>query len=99
MRVLESCDGLDLPLKSLRPKRVGKLGMQDLQCHRALVPEILSQEDGGHTPTAQRAVQPVSILQSILEQLAEVSHLSYSVNEDLAEYILRRAGWWQSLVG
>jgi hypothetical protein len=52
---------LDLALKALRAERLGQLGVQHLECHRTLVPEIAGQEHSGHPTPPQLAVEVVPV--------------------------------------
>ena len=74
MRVLEAGDRLDLALEALGAERLGQLGVQHLERHRALVPEVVGQKDGGHAAPPQLAFEPVAVSQAALELLAEVRH-------------------------
>jgi hypothetical protein len=72
VRVLEAGNRLDLPQEALGAKRLSQLGVQHLERHRALVPEIVGEEDCGHATPAQLTLEAVAIAQTALELLAEV---------------------------
>ena len=74
VRVLEAGGGLDLALEALGAERVGQLGVQHLERDRALVPQIVGQEDRGHAAPPQLALEPVAVGQAALKLLAEVCH-------------------------
>jgi len=63
IRVLEPSDRLDLALEALRAERVGQLGVQHLERHGALVPEVAGEVDRGHSPAPQLALDHVAVLQ------------------------------------
>ena len=62
--VLEPGGDLDFAKEALRPQRLSQGGMQHLERHRALVPEVLGQVHRGHAPAAQLALQQVAVRES-----------------------------------
>jgi hypothetical protein len=61
MRVLEPGYRFDLALEALGPECPGQLGVQHLERHRALVPEVVGQENGGHAAPPKLALDTVTI--------------------------------------
>ena len=59
---------LDLALEPLGPERRGQLGQEDLQGHRAVVLEVLRQEDRGHAPAPELALERVAVAQGVAER-------------------------------
>ena len=74
MGVLKPGREPDLPLEALRAERGGKLGMEHLEGHRAIVLQIPRQEHRGHPAPAQLALEHVAARQPVLEADAEVGH-------------------------
>ena len=46
----------DLPLEALGAERRGKIGVEDLEGHGPVVPEVVGEEDGRHPATAELAL-------------------------------------------
>ena len=65
--MLESGGELDLAQESVGAQARGELGMERLQRHRTVVPEIVSQEDGRHTPATELALDAVAVSQGSLK--------------------------------
>ncbi len=57
--MLEPRGDLDFALEALGAQHGGQLGMEDLERDRAVVLEILGQEDRGHAPTPELALKGV----------------------------------------
>ena len=56
------------------PSVRGQLGMQHLERDRAVVPEVLGQEDRGHAAAPELALEPVALRQAAGKLLVQVSH-------------------------
>ena len=52
---------VDFALEALRAEGVGKLGIEDLECDRTVVPEVLCQVHDRHPAPAELALDPVAI--------------------------------------
>jgi hypothetical protein len=75
VRVLKAADHLYFALKPLGTERVGQLGMQHLERHAALVPEVMGKKHRRHAAPAKLAIEPVAVGQAMLDLLAEVCHV------------------------
>ena len=62
----------DLPLEALGPQARGQLGMQDLERHRAPVLEVAREEDRGHAPAPELALEDVAVTESGSQRSGEV---------------------------
>ncbi len=60
MGVLQAGSHFHFAVETLGPQDVGQLLVQHLERHRALVLEILGQEDGGHATAPELALDGVS---------------------------------------
>ncbi len=60
--MLEIRGGLDLLHEPVGPEDGGQLGLQDLDGHLAVVPEIGGEVDGGHTAFAELTLDGVAVL-------------------------------------
>ena len=67
VRMLESCGELDLAKEALGSQARRQLGMEHLERHRPLVPEVLGEEDGGHAAAPELALDRVAIRQRLAQ--------------------------------
>ena len=58
--MLQACRELYLSMKAFGTQRVSELGVQNLERDLTFVLEVLGEEDGGHPPTAQLALESVA---------------------------------------
>ncbi len=65
--MLESGGELDLAQEPVGTQARGELGVEGLQRHGTVVPEIVSQEDGRHTAATQLALDPKAVRQGSLK--------------------------------
>ena len=65
--MLEPRGDADLAQEALGPERVSQLGMQDLERHRPVVPEVPGEIDRGHAAAAELALDHVAVGQRGLE--------------------------------
>jgi hypothetical protein len=72
--VLQFGGGPDLVEKAFRPKRGCQLGVKQLERHRPVMPEIVSQVHRGHAPTSEFALDAVAVGQSVLETGDGIAH-------------------------
>jgi hypothetical protein len=72
--VLKAGGEADFAVESLGAERRGEMRVEDLECHRPIVPEVLGQVDGGHTAPAQLTLEAVTVGESGLETLLGVGH-------------------------
>ena len=49
----------DLPLEALGAEGGGEIGMEDLERHGPVVPEVVGEEDGGHPTAAELTLEAV----------------------------------------
>jgi len=61
MRMLKTRSRLDLDNEPLGTKNRGELRLEDLECNLAIVLEVLSEIDGGHTTLAQLPIDAVPV--------------------------------------
>jgi hypothetical protein len=59
VRVLQPGGEPDLALKALGAERAGKIRMQHLERDRAVVPQVVGEEDGGHAAPPELALEGV----------------------------------------
>jgi hypothetical protein len=59
--VLEAGGDPDLAKETIRTQGGGELGVEQLQGHLAIVPEVVRQPDGGHPTPAQLTHKGVAI--------------------------------------
>ena len=74
VRVLQPGGEADLALEALRPQRGGQLGVEHLERHRPVVPEVVGEVDDGHAPAAELALDRVAIPQSRAEIRQRIRH-------------------------
>ena len=72
--VLQPGGEADLALEPVRPERGGQLGVEHLERHRPVVPEVLGEVDGGHAPAAELALDRVAVPQSRAEIRQGIRH-------------------------
>jgi hypothetical protein len=63
VRVLQPGGEADLALEALRPQRRGQLGMEHLERHRPVVPDVVREVDRRHPAPAQLPLDRVAVLQ------------------------------------
>ena len=73
--MLEPGGELDLALEPLGPERDGQLGVQHLERHGPVVPEVVREVDGGHAAPPELALDPVSPGQMRLQGL-QLGHVT-----------------------
>ncbi len=71
---------LDLALEPLGAERGGELGVQHLERHRAVVPEVVGEVHRGHAAPAELALDPVSPGQMRLQRL-QLGHVTSDVGD------------------
>ena len=59
--MLQASRELDLPQEPLRPECHAELRMQHLERHAPVVLQIVRQVDGGHSPSAELALEEVAV--------------------------------------
>ena len=64
----------DLALEALGPERGGQLGVEHLEGDRAVVLDVVREEDRGHAAAAELALERVAVAQAFLELRAQVGH-------------------------
>ena len=67
--MLQPGDQPDLALEPFGTKSDGELGMQDLQRHRSLVPDVLREVDRGHPTATELPLDPVAVSQRLVQRL------------------------------
>ena len=72
--MLEPRSEFNLALEAFGAERGGEFRAQDLQGHGAVMPQIVGQENSGHTTTAEFALDTVAISQAALEPVAKICH-------------------------
>src|SRR5262249_31404287 len=72
--MLQSRGELDLTKKTLGPEACRELGMKDLERHRPLVPEILSEEDGRPAAATELPLDRVAVSQRVSKLATQISH-------------------------
>ena len=60
VRMLQPSGQHDFLLKALGAKDGRKLGMQQLECHRPVVLQVMGEEHSGHTAAAELAVETIT---------------------------------------
>ena len=65
--MLQPGGDLDLAEEPLGPERGGELGAEHLHGHLAVVLQVLGEEDRGHAPAPELALDGVAVGQSGLE--------------------------------
>ncbi len=79
--MLEPSRHLDLAAETLGAKGRGQLGVQDLECDRAVVLRVLRKKDRGHAATPQLALQGVLSTERRLELVPHVRRRQWSATE------------------
>jgi len=74
VRMLEPGGEADLALEPVGTERGGQRGMEHLERHRAVVLEVLREEDRGHAPAPELALEGVAGAQAFLKLRAQVGH-------------------------
>ena len=64
----------DLALEAIGPQSGGQLGVQHLERHRPVVPEVLGEIDDGHAPAAELALDRVAVLQPCAKISQRIRH-------------------------
>jgi hypothetical protein len=72
--MLQAGGELDLSKEALGAERSGELGVEDLERDRAVVLQVLGEENRGHPPTPELPLQSVASAQSFLQLRAEIGH-------------------------
>ena len=72
--VLEPCGELDLAKEPLHPLPSTELGPDDLERHRAFVPEIARQIDGGHATRTDLALHCIPAADGGRQAFGDVAH-------------------------
>jgi len=67
---------LDLSLEALGAERVSQVGVQDLECDRPVVTQILGEKDGCHAAAPQLALEGVRCGEGRLQLRAQVRQLA-----------------------
>ena len=75
VRMVELGGDGDLAEEPLGAERVGELGVEDLDRHRAVVLEIVREVDGGHAALAQLPLDAVAVRQCLGKTTGCVRHL------------------------
>ena len=57
----------DLALEALGPERGGQLGVEHLERHRPVVPEVLGEIDRGHAAAPELALERVAVGQALAQ--------------------------------
>ena len=70
--MLQASGDPDLPEESLRAERGGELGAQDLEGDGPIVPEIVSEIDGGHAAASELALDAIAIGQGGREEVGRL---------------------------
>ena len=81
----------DLALEALGTERGGQLGVEHLERHRPVVPEVPGEEDRGHAPAAELALEGVPVPQAFLQRRYRIGHDPLYGSGNLARYRGRRA--------
>jgi hypothetical protein len=96
VRVLEARRGLDFRDEALGAQHGGELGLEDLECHLAVVFQILGEIDRGHAALAELTLDAVAIGQSGAETFCnnvQWDQLSGWVGEERAKRYWLTAAW------
>ncbi|MGH8570392.1 MAG: hypothetical protein ACREXU_20910 [Gammaproteobacteria bacterium] len=72
--MLQAGGKADLALESVGAERRGKLGMEHLERHRPVVPQVASEIDGGHAPAPELALECVAVQQPFAKRRYRVGH-------------------------
>jgi len=65
----------DLSQEAFGPERGRELGVEDLERDRAVVLQVLGEEDRGHPPAPELALEGVASPQPCLQLRAEIGHV------------------------
>ncbi len=90
VRMLEPRGELDLAEEALRAERIGELGVEHLERHRAVVPHVLREPDRSHAAAAELALEGVPVSQSRAQRRYRIRHGSLFVRGDAPK--ITRAG-------
>ena len=74
VRMLQVGGGADLGEEPRAADDRGELGLEDLHGDLAVVPEVVGEEDGGHPPRADLALDAVSVRERGGEERAGIRH-------------------------
>jgi hypothetical protein len=74
--VLEPGGELDLALEAVVAEADGELGMEHLERHRPVVPQVLRKIDRGHTAAPELALERVTALQRFTKCRDRIRHQS-----------------------
>jgi hypothetical protein len=74
VRMAQAGRNPDLPEEALGAHGGGEVGEQDLHGYGPVVPQVLSQVDGGHAAPAQLPLDPVAVRQSLGEDAGQLAH-------------------------
>ena len=72
--MLEPSGKLDLALETLGTQGGRQLWVENLEGNGTVVPEIVSEEHGGHSTATELTLQSIAVGQPVSELLAEVCH-------------------------
>ena len=74
--MLQAGGEADLALKALGAERGGELGVEHLEGDRPVVLEVVGQEDRGHAPAPELALERIAVLQPFAKCRYGVGHLT-----------------------
>ena len=77
----------DLALEALGTQRDRELGVEHLECHRAVVLEVAGQEDRSHAAAPELPLERVATAQPALELRLQVGHRAYDERGARESYI------------
>jgi hypothetical protein len=66
----------DLPLEALGSERGGQVQVQELERHRPVMTEVLSQPDRGHPAPAELTLERVAVSQSRSQRCYRIGHVA-----------------------
>jgi hypothetical protein len=81
MRMSETGNCFDLTEEAVRTDSGSQLGVQDLDCDLAVVPQVLGQEDRSHPTATDLRLDSVAVRESRPETFQQVRHKSLLRNE------------------
>jgi hypothetical protein len=70
--VLEPGGRADLAEEALGPEGGRELGVENLECHWPVVPEVVGKVHGRHAAPAELALDPVAVSQGCLKAAGDV---------------------------
>jgi hypothetical protein len=88
--VLNATREPDLANEPVNANRAGQLGVQDLDCHGAIVTLIVGEPDGGHAALPKLSLDQVPVRQFGFESLAHRTTSSQGSGSTLSYNILLR---------